>query len=53
MPERKEMLEMDERGVRRVREEWKGRAEKDREVGLWASVAGIELLVLGLLFVRA
>ncbi|KAL8878655.1 MAG: hypothetical protein Q9192_008398, partial [Flavoplaca navasiana] len=44
MPAREHMLAADERGVKRVKKEWKEGGEKKGEWGIWVLVAGIEMI---------
>ncbi|KAL8889958.1 MAG: hypothetical protein Q9215_002827 [Flavoplaca cf. flavocitrina] len=44
MPARDHMLAADERGVKRVKKEWKESGEKKGEWGIWVLVAGIEMI---------
>ena len=49
MPERHKMLYEDEKGVRRIKKEWKDSGEDPGDWGLWALVCAVELVTLGLM----
>ena len=44
MPARERMLAADERGVKRVKKEWKESGEKSGEWGIWVLVATVEMI---------